>query len=187
MWVRPNSHRVADADTEAAAQAGVERRLNTTEVGGSSPSALTFFTWNKPLGLPECPYLRLWMIDFGIFAIRLHHWLGSDDQRFFHDHPWWFITLCLWGSYTDISPSGQDTLTMGSIRFRRANHRHTAKVHRSTWTLLITGRPTRRWGFWIGNKLFKRDKYFATYGHHPCDAGGEPIRLRPDGSRIKGM
>jgi hypothetical protein len=186
MSVRPNLHRTAHATTEAAAQAEVERRLHTTEAGGSNPSALTIsFAWNRPLGLAECPYLRLWMIDFGWFAIRLHHWLGSDDQRHFHDHPWWFLTLCLWGSYTDISQAGRDTLRAGSIRYRPASHKHTVKIHRPTWTLLISGAPVRRWGFWVGGKLFKRDRYFATKGHHPCEQqGGEPVRLRPDGSRI---
>jgi hypothetical protein len=170
--------------TGFAAKAVEERRLHTTKAGGSSPSLLTIFTWNKPLGLSECPYLRLWMIDFGLFAIRLHHWLGSDDKRHFHDHGWWFLTFMLWGSYTDISPNGQDTLRTGFIRFRKATHRHTVVVNRPSWTLLITGRPSRRWGFWVGNKLMKRDRYFAEYGHHPCDPNGEPIRMNPEGKRV---
>lgn len=35
--------------------------------------------------------------------------------------------------------------------------------------------------------LGMRDKYFAQkgYGHHPCDQDKEePVRIRPDGSRI---
>ena len=138
----------------------------------------------QSIGLPECPYMRRWVVDFGAFAIRIHRWESSDDDRAFHDHPWWFITLVLRGSYDDVSLSGLDTLRVGSIRFRSASHRHTVKIKTpGTWTLLITGRAKRRWGFWVGGKLLKRDRYFAVHGHHPC-SNGEPVRLRPDGTRI---
>ncbi len=143
------------------------------------------FLWNDRLGLPSCPYMIRWVADFGPFAIRIHRWLSSDDHRAFHDHPWWFLTLVLWGRYTDVSPAGRDRLHIGSIRFRPSSHKHTVEVeHRNTWTILITGRPSRRWGFWVGDKLIKRDKYFATRGHHPCDGGNDGVRMRPDGSEI---
>lgn len=61
--------------------------------------------WAEPLGKPECPYMFRWVFVFFGFSIRLHHWIRSDDKRFFHDHPWSFITLVLKGQYTDVSPS----------------------------------------------------------------------------------
>lgn len=141
--------------------------------------------WDKPQGLPECPYFRRWVLDFGAFALRVHRWQASDDNRAFHDHPWWFLTCVLWGSYADISPDGEDLLTVGSIRFRAATHKHTVKIlHPGTWTFLITGPVTRRWGFWSGTKQFRRDKYFAVRGHHPCNDSDPPVRFRPDGSKI---
>lgn len=165
------------------------RRLPyTLKVGGSNPSRLTIFPRfsREAIGLPECPYMRRWVLDFGLFAIRIHHWTASDDARHFHDHPWPFLTFVLRGSYTDASPAGADTLRAGSIRFRPANHRHTVQIHRPTWTLVITGHPSRRWGFWVNGKLLKRDKYFAVHGHHPCDpATGTPVRMRPDSSRVE--
>lgn len=92
------------------------------------------------------------------------------------------------GSYADKSLDGDDTLTMGSMWFRPALHRHTVVINRrGTLTLLITGKPMRRWGFYVGDKLIKRDKWFAMKGggHHPCDQTlGEPVRKRPDGSRV---
>lgn len=122
------------------------------------------------LGKADCPYLVRWGIDCGLFTIRLHHWLASDDQRFLHDHPWWFLTLVLWGSYQDISADGVDRLRFGSIRFRRAKHRHSVKVpKRGCWTLLLTGRERRVWGFWVNGRFRKRNKYFYEYGHHPCE------------------
>jgi hypothetical protein len=72
--------------------------------------------------------MERWVADFGLFSIRIHHWMASDDDRNFHDHPWWFITLVLKGSYTDMSPKGDFWMKPGYIRFRPAIHRHTVLV-----------------------------------------------------------
>lgn len=50
----------------------------------------------------------------------MHHWLGPDDDRAFHDHPWWFLTLVLRGGYADRHPGGEDRLRAGSVRIRPA-------------------------------------------------------------------
>lgn len=167
------------------------RRLNEhLKAVGSIPSALTMFRfprldWNVPVGLDECPYARRWALDFGAFSIRAHRWFASDDRRAFHDHAWWFLTIVVWGGYTDVSPAGRDRLRIGSVRFRPATHRHTVEVDEGgAVTLLITGPVVRRWGFWVDGKLHRRDRYFATAGHHPCVDGHPPVRQRPDGTRI---
>lgn len=59
--------------------------------------------WGQELGKPECPYLKRWVLNFGKFSIRLHHWMGSDDPRYMHDHAWGFYTLVLKGGYTDVT------------------------------------------------------------------------------------
>lgn len=142
-------------------------------------------SWDEKMGLPECPYFRRWVLDFGLFALRVHRWERSDDERAFHDHAWWFLTLVLAGAYDDVSPAGVDPLRRFSVRFRPATHRHTVKILvPGTWTFLVTGPVVRRWGFWVKDKLIKRDKYFAVHGHHPCEDGQPPVRMRPGGSRI---
>lgn len=174
-----------------ASSSGVERRdKRNPGVAGSSPRLADRFqfpkiSWNEAIGLAECPYFRRWVIDFGAFALRVHRWQSSDDARAYHDHAWSFLTIVLWGSYMDVSPEGSDLLTTGSVRFRRASHKHTVKILKpGTWTALITGPVIRRWGFWVNGKLHRRDRYFATAGHHPCDPSGSPVRQRPDGTRI---
>lgn len=156
-------------------------------------------TWKQPGGLKECPYFYRYILDFGPFAIRLHHWLADDDHRAYHDHPYWFWTFVLKGGYVDVSPDkrfpedhalnqlleSRDILNFGSMRFRPAEYKHSVQdVIPGTWTFLITGKPFRRWGFWVNGKLIKRDKYFATSGHHPCDPANAPVRQKPDGVRI---
>jgi len=157
-------------------------------------------TWRQAGGLKECPYFYRWIIDFGAFAIRLHNWLSDDDHRAYHDHPYWFLTIVLKGGYTDVSPvkklwwdnplieletESRDVLRFGAIRFRPADYKHSVQdVIPGTWTLLVSGAPSRRWGFWKDGKRWTRDKYFAEQGHHPCDPADAGVRLKPDGTRI---
>ena len=125
--------------------------------------------WKEPLGEPECPYMVRWVFNFWLFAIRIHHWIRSDDKRFFHDHPWGFITIVLQGGYTDVSPTGRDKLSAGSIRYRNAKHQHYVEVPEGgAWTLLLSGPQIRNWGYWIEGKMKRPLKYFHKYGHPPC-------------------
>lgn len=113
--------------------------------------------------------MERWVLNVGLFSIRIHHWRSSDDGRFFHDHPWNFITLVLRGSYVDVSTSGRESMTLGTIRYRSATHAHTTEVAPSgCWTIVLTGPVVRRWGFWVKDRWVKANKFFLTYGHHPC-------------------
>ena len=127
--------------------------------------------WREPLGLPECPYAYRWVFIFFGYSIRIHHFIFSDDDRALHDHGWWFITMVISGSYVDVSTDGEDRLERGSIRFRKAKHRHYVKVPKSgCWTILFTGRPSRNWGFWVNGKFKRPLKYFHKFGHQNlCD------------------
>jgi hypothetical protein len=142
------------------------------EVGCSnrSPCSKFGFSWAEELMCQTGPYVRRWVLRTPWFSVRLHHWLHSDDARAMHDHPSWFITLVLRGGYTDSTPTGNETMLPGMIRFRPALHRHTVQVHPGgCWTLLLFGPEKRRWGFWVGKKWKKSNKYFFEHGKHVCD------------------
>jgi hypothetical protein len=138
----------------------------------------------EEIGRPECPYMKRWVFQAGRFSIRLHHWRASDDPRYLHDHPWWFITIVLKGGYGDVSspkPAEEniaenlwvrhtERLRPGSIRYRPAHHTHTVQVDPGgAWTLLITGPHSRDWGFWVDGTWKRMRKYFKEHGHHPCE------------------
>lgn len=135
---------------------------------------MRMLTWAEKLGRPECPYLVRWVLNLWLFSIRLHWWRGSDDQRCFHDHPWWFVSLILWGGYTEHSED-QEGLThrsygVGNMLIRNAEWRHSVEVGpRGAITLMITGPERRQWGFWVQGRFLKRNKYFFQNGHHQCD------------------
>ena len=144
------------------------------------------FIWRQPGGLSECPYFHRTVFGFqNGWTVRIHEWHADDDARHMHDHPQWFWTFIVKGGYTDRSEDGDARLGPGAIRYRPASYRHSViDVVPGTITVLLTGRPSRRWGFWVKNKLIKRDKYFAVHGHHPCDPAEQPVRLKPGGARI---
>lgn len=107
------------------------------------------------------------------WSLYLHHFIG-DDVSLPHDHPKWFISIGLWGSYKEeIFKKGVlhavRTYTAPWIRFFPAEHQHRLFLEslpelkrgklkypsRSCWTLVISGRPFRKWGFWHSNGTFK--------------------------------
>jgi hypothetical protein len=115
------------------------------------------------IGSPENPYLlRWWIIPRNRwFNIYLHQIRRSDDDRALHDHPWWNISIVLKGGYEEVTPcflegcKGTDTRWRGpgSVIFRRATAAHRLVIpardgaQRFCWSLFITGRRVREWGF----------------------------------------
>lgn len=163
-WIRTRHgglRRTGVAQRQSAAQ--IKQRSDHRKV---PPVQIKF---REKLGLPECPYVIRWRIETPLGSVRVHHWLGPDDDRAFHDHPWWFLTFVLKGGYTDVSPTGRQHLRAGAVHFRRALHQHTVVPDPGgAWTFLVTGPKVRSWGFWLNGKFRKANKWFATYGHHPC-------------------
>lgn len=130
--------------------------------------------WKEPLGVKECPYAYRWVFIFFGYAIRIHKWIRSDDKRYMHDHPWWFFTFVLKGSYIDVyeenSEIKKDHLKRFNYRYRSSGHKHYVDVPKNgCWTILFTGKPIRKWGFYIDGKFKRPLKFFDKYGHPPCE------------------
>lgn len=60
--------------------------------------------WAEKLGLQEYPYLIRWTFLFFNYSIRIHHWLKSDDDRYFHDHASDLVSIVLKGYYWNVKP-----------------------------------------------------------------------------------
>jgi hypothetical protein len=126
--------------------------------------------WREAFGRPECPYLYRWtFLVFG-FSLRIHHWIRSDDKRAFHDHACDFISIVLSGQYVNVTPDGRTAVRAGSVWFSRADKRHYLEIPRGgAWTLLLCGRPYRKWYFWPNGRRVRPWKYFKKHGETPCD------------------
>lgn len=134
------------------------------------------------------PYLiRYTIFNCPLFGIKLHNLLRSDDDCL-HDHPWAFISFILKGGYVehrvdkiiayeeakDISalddfffdPSN-DTFQLRSKRlygsprilFRPSNWIHKLEVYQPTWTLVITFKKVKKWGFFTPRGWIEWFKY----------------------------
>lgn len=126
---------------------------------------------HQTIGSDADPYLLRWYVipRNPFINVYLHKFMRSDDDRALHDHPWWFVSLILRGGYVEISESTHGKMTVlcrtsvldarspfwrRCIAYRPATYRHRVKlpikdgVEQRCWTLIITGRRTRTWGFW---------------------------------------
>lgn len=137
------------------------------------------------IGDPQNPYmLRWWLIPrnrFG-FNIYLHKFLRSDDDRALHCHPWWSMGMILRGKYIEHMPADPAAWRNGDRRtiqrtrrawrpvFRSARHIHRVELYipkpenfygpkEPVWTIFITGKPVREWGFWCPQGFRKSDDF----------------------------
>lgn len=112
------------------------------------------------IGKPGSPYMRRWYVipRNRWFNVYLHNIVRSDDDRALHDHPWWNLSIVLKGGYWEYVPldaARPSGATIGSFRpagsfvFRRATSSHRLAIPSgdSCWSLFITGRKVREWGF----------------------------------------
>lgn len=132
----------------------------------------------KRIDIEDCehrPYLTRWhLIRVGErFALMLHKFHRSDEDRELHDHPWSFITLILTKGYWEHREICQEhdgasalrpclRCKLGTVRgikrywyprfsvlFRRAEWRHRVEIKNApVYTLVLRLGRRREWGFW---------------------------------------
>lgn len=97
--------------------------------------------------------MRIGFVLPGGRKLLLHHFRPHHEDRF-HDHPWSFRTIVLWGGYIDESLAEsigserlviRDRLRFLSMRQRPALHAHRTACSGHTVTLVLTGPPKREW------------------------------------------
>lgn len=86
------------------------------------------------------------------FNIYLHKFIGDDDDRALHDHPWWSFSVRLKGQIIEHEKHGWmiKSARAKRFRFRKADYAHRLSLHKSgkpCWTIFITGPRKREWGF----------------------------------------
>ncbi len=121
--------------------------------------------WKEALGLSECPYLYRWTFLFFGFSLRIHHWIKSDDRRFFHDHSCNFISIIVKGKYKNVTPDGETEVKAGSIWKSKAKVKHYLDIPKEgAWTILLCGRTRHKWGFYVNDHKWRPLRYFHKYG-----------------------
>lgn len=165
--------------------------MSNMSTGSSNISRFKPFQirWRERLGYPEHPYLIRWTFIFFGYSIRIHHWLKSDDNRYFHDHAADLLSIVLKGSYYNVKPlfdpnknpqpnnfklhlvhgifnSWYNFFNMkNSIWFSKAEDRHFLSIPKEgAWTLMFEGRPRHKWGFYVNGHKWRPLRYFHKFG-----------------------
>jgi len=129
------------------------------------PFRLFQIRWKESLGRPECPYLYRWTFLFFGYSVRLHHWIRSDDKRFFHDHACNLISIILKGFYLNVTPKGTYLALAFRPRYMNALQRHYLDIPcGGAWTLLLCGQPYHKWGFYVNGHKWRPLRYFHKFG-----------------------
>src|SRR5271157_4551780 len=90
--------------------------------------------WKEKLGYPEYPYLYRWTLLIFGYSIRVHHWIKSDDNRYFHDHSCDLISIVLKGYYYNVKPTHEnDTPYIGDKHMAEDLSKHTSEFRRETY------------------------------------------------------
>lgn len=131
-------------------------------------------------------YLDRWGVEHDrIGGVFLHRMDAPDPGVDTHDHPWAFLSLTLWGGYTEeralcreapmlakIAERWPETCTRGVVEQRRwlslrmlrldECHRVTALHRRRVWTLVVHGPRRRSWGFYLPSGYIGEKEYDET-------------------------
>lgn len=134
------------------------------------------------VGPQSSPYLlRWWLVPRNKLAnVYLHEFVGDDDDRALHDHPWHSLSVVISGGYYEITIGPDGTYERrwygaGSILFRRPKFAHRIELSRRDGglvpcrTLFLTGPRVREWGFlcpqgWRHWKEFCDERDFGQVG-----------------------
>jgi len=111
-----------------------------------------FLSCRRITGLDGSDYLvRRYLLPRNkLLNIYLHRFLGSDDDRALHDHPWYSISCVLKGRLIEHRSDGSTReIRRGKIAIRspRFQHRIELPDGETAKTLFITGPVVRTWGF----------------------------------------
>ena len=117
--------------------------------------------------IPRNPWLNVY----------LHKFLHDDEDRALHDHPWWFVSWMLKGGYLEVTQTNFIGRGWMSMAYRPADHAHRVVLPRTLggqplpcWTLVVTGRVVRDWGF-LCPQGWRHWKEFTAYDNGKGDYG----------------
>lgn len=144
------------------------------------------------IGDSNPPYLKRWYVipRNKWFNVYFHNFCRSDDDRALHSHPWvWNLSIILLGEYVEqvpldpknpAGPRRDIHRRQGSVVLRlsgKSPHRVMLfpnvdwldqtpfiRGERSCWTLFITGRNVRGWGFYCPKGFVPWQKFTAPNG-----------------------
>ncbi len=115
------------------------------------------------------PYLRRWVLVERTKrrpGIYLHRFVADDWSEDLHDHSSRFLSVGLWGSYEEVTPSGRTMWRAPWARGFAATHRHRIVLRSPTvWTICVAWPPERKSGFWVDGRFRAHEQHLARLKH----------------------
>ena len=108
-------------------------------------------------------YLRRWALVADDESSVYLHYLQGPDQDVLHDHPWAFNSYILSGGYSEIYRDfpyiDPTTISSEPIHHKAGDFfqrdpgfaHYICSVEPNTWTLVVTGKRHKSWGFYVGD------------------------------------
>ena len=131
------------------------------------------------------PYLHRWyLIRTTRFAVFIHKFIRSDEDRALHDHPWNFFVIPIWRGYIEHSDKACDcgicknnpgrakdfprlpvqrrVWPIISSRYRTGTYRHRVELikDKPAWSIFIRFKEQRDWGFWPKEGFIQWNKWW---------------------------
>lgn len=110
--------------------------------------------------------MRYWLFRTKWVSARFHVILRADHGRHLHDHPFWFRSIILQGSYMEELKGGKTKFYHpGDINEMEPDtfHRIAAIRGDCVWTLVFHGpKLPKSWGFLIGKVRIHHKKYWGS-------------------------
>lgn len=147
------------------------------------------------------PYLERYRVGRVLgHTVYLHRFLGGDVDHEQHDHPWdraWSLVLA--GTYSEerlvhLDPDAAAGMALawrarlpGSLALIRGQDFHRIAVaERNTWTLFVTGRRIKGWGFIRTVSSLEADYRRVVY-EQPLDVAGKKgwHKRAPTGAELR--
>lgn len=105
------------------------------------------------------------------FNLYIHQILHSDMEKHFHDHPWGFYSLILFGAYREYASYPPSYFAIHSTLFQAGNvaqHRredahHITLITPTVWSFVLTTGRKHDWGYrtqhgWIDHQEYRKMK-----------------------------
>ena len=91
--------------------------------------------------------------------------MGSDEKRYFHDHPWNFISILFKGRYANVTPNGRIEVRAPFCWRSKALDQHYLDIpEKGAWTVLLCGKPYHHWGFYVNGHKWRPLRFFHKFG-----------------------
>jgi hypothetical protein len=105
------------------------------------------------------PVLIRWnLFECRYFSIKIHK-ICSSDYACMHDHPWAFISFIFKGGYVEHTPDGATLYGAPSVLYRPSRFIHRLEIYEPAWTIVVSFKKVRQWGFWTASGWIAWFKY----------------------------